>query len=485
MNKRFLFVNLSIESGYSGVQHGVAFLSPILKRHSYSAACLNIRSKISGEEFLKKVISHNPSMVGFSSTTHQLKYLLMYSKALEKHPEILQIAGGAGVTLDPEFILSKANVSGACIGEGEIPLDNLLTNIENGRDISGTNGMWWRTNDGIKKNPAAGYITDLSSLDFPDYSIFERDIVVCGGHLYVLLSRGCPYNCYYCCNKALAGIYGALSGEYFRAPSVDYCVKFLKHMLGKYNEIKYIEFEDDLLIANKAWFGEFAREYRKEIGLPYRVCVRIECIDHDLVESMKSSGCKKVCIGLESGNEQLRHRILNRKYSNTLFIEKAKIIKDAGIDLYTFNIVGFPFEGKKEMKDTLELNKVIGSDKGVCTFFFPYKNTELYNICRQNNLLKSEDELLDMTNYNTRPAIKMTPEQERDCVYFQREISLYLWNQEMLAVTSKMPAGAQKIFTIIYYWAGAVIWKMPLLYKTACRLYTVPFIRSIVQGLRR
>jgi len=484
MDKRFLFVYLSIESGYSGVQHGLAFLAPILRKHFYDVACLNIRNRISGKEFLNKVGSFGPSIVGFSSTSHQLRSLLEYSRELEKYPEILQLAGGTGATLDPEFILSKSAVKGVCVGEGETPLDNLLKNIENNRDIFNTNGFSWRANGDIKKSRNQEFITDLSSLDFPDYSIFDEDMVVCGGHLYLLLSRGCPYNCYYCCNKTIAGIYGS-SKEYFRVPSVDYSIRFLKRMLDRYQGVKYVEFEDDLLIADKKWFKDFAARYQQEINLPYRVCVRMESVDPDIVRSLKESGCKKVCIGLESGNEYIRNRVLNRKYTNSLFIERCGMIKEAGIDLYTFNIVGFPFETKKEMKDTLELNKKIGSNKGVCTFFYPYKNTELYNICRDNDLLKSEDELLKLTNYNTRPAIKMTPEQERDCVYFQREISFYLWIQEMLTVTSKMPMGPKKILTVVYYAIGSIMWKTPLLYKAACKLYTVPFIRAVVQGLRK
>ena len=81
MNKNFLFVNLTIKSGYnSGMNHGIAYLVPILKKHSYDVKCLNIREEISSENFRNKIENFNPSIVGFSCASQQLKYLIKLSK---------------------------------------------------------------------------------------------------------------------------------------------------------------------------------------------------------------------------------------------------------------------------------------------------------------------------------------------------------------------------------------------------------------------
>ena len=386
---------------------------------------INLRSDIGIKEFINRIDALEPSMVGFSCiSSNQLEYLVKYSKALAEK-NILQLAGGVCATLNPEEVLSRSAVKGVCIGEGEVPLENLFTNIAGGKDIFYTEGFYWNTNGQVKKNPVPQYEPNLSNFEFPDYTIFDDSVVCNRGIILVLLSRGCPYSCTYCCNAALKKVYPA-SSKYFRVPSVEYSIEFLKKMIIRYPQTKFIEFEDDLLISNKRWFENFASEYKKRINIPYSICARPEYINKDIVKCLKNSGCEKALVGLESGNERLRRDLLNRNYSNELFIEKAKIIKDAGIELFTFNMVGFPFETKEEMQDTLELNRRAEPDTGFCTFFYPYKGTELYALCDREGLLKDRKEMAKITNYNTKPAIKLTSVKEKECIKYQKKIMSYL-----------------------------------------------------------
>ena len=464
MEKRFLFVNPYINPGYNtGINHGIAYLLPVLKKHSYEVSCLNISHEISSAEFLKAVLDFNPSIIGFSCTSHQIKYVIKYSTALKNRQYILQIAGGVGPTLDAESLFRLSAVTGICIGEGELPLEYLLCRIEEEKDIYETEGFYWRRNGKIIRNKIPSFITDLSILEFPDYSLFARTDSDAYGYLLVMLSRGCPLNCHHCCNMALAANYPN-SKEYARVPSVEYSLKLIKRLLLQYPKTKFITFEDDLLIANKEWFNNFAEELNKKIGLPYRVCVRPELIDPSIIKVLKSSGCEWIYMGLESGNEYLRSHLLNRTYSNNLFIKKAQMIKKAKIKLYTFNIMGFPFETKEQMLDTLRLNMAVAPHAGICTFFYPYKHTKLYSICQKNNLLKSEEEMLEITNYNTKPAIKMSAVEERHCVYFQKMITCYLTRQRRRMLIKQLPFGMKKVCIVVYEYIYSTLSLIPFLY---------------------
>lgn len=464
MNKKFVFVHLAIECAYNLPNHGIAFLAPIAKKYSYDTTCLYISEEINSQEFVNKVKTLNPSIVGFSCTTHQLKYLAKYSTALKYSSKALQIAGGVGATLDPEWVLSRSAIDGVCIGEGEIPFDKLLNNIHNAQDFYTTKGFWWRTNSGIKTNRIPEFISDLSHLEFPDYSIFKRNVVSHKGVIFVMLTRGCPFSCFYCCNKSLSNIYPSSKG-YFRVPSVKFAITLLERMIKQFPETNFIEFEDDLLIANKQWFTDFSEVYRKRINKPYRACVRVEYVSAEIAAILKQSGCRKVFLGVESGNEELRQNILNRRHSNEAIIDKCNILKEAGLEVFTFNIVGFPFEKKEMMRDTLNLNKKIDPNDGVCFFFYPYKGTELYNICARNNLLKSNDELLKIHNYITKPAIKMTASQEKECIYFYRRINKYLYKQRGLTEASHYLPGIKRFLITLHYHIAAVARGMPVLFK--------------------
>lgn len=429
-DETFVFVNLSVDSGYYGVNHGIACLVPVVRRHGFNVRLLNVVDNISGEEFGARLEALHPSIVGFSCTSPQVKYLKKYSAATRALPDVLQIAGGAGPTLDPDGVLCGTSVDATAIGEGERPLDALLREFRAGGDIHSVEGLYWKLNGKVIRNPVPQFIPDLSGLDIPDYSIFDRDVVQHSSAMNLMLSRGCPYSCTYCSNKALRSVYPSARGH-FRVPSVEHSMEILEAMLEQYPGTRYIHFEDDLLIANKEWFLAFADEYRSRIGLPYRIAVRIECVDSDIVKAMVDSGCTLACLGLESGSETLRSTVLNRHHTNAQIIEKSRMIKAAGIKLFTFNMVGLPLETCEQMRETLALNKKIGSDCGACNFFLPFPGTALHEMCMKEGLIESKEHLEELSNYNTRPVIRLTPAQEKEAIRVRKKLLHHLWWRDL------------------------------------------------------
>ena len=80
--KTFVFVNLSIEGGYFGVNHGIAYLVPIIRKHSLEVSVLHLTENISTEKFRKTIENLNPLIVGYSCTSLQLKHLAKYVRSL-------------------------------------------------------------------------------------------------------------------------------------------------------------------------------------------------------------------------------------------------------------------------------------------------------------------------------------------------------------------------------------------------------------------
>ena len=450
-NNKVVFVNLAIDSGYNGVNHGIATLVPIARDFFYDVECFDIRHEISTDEFVAKIVNTVPSIVGFSTTSHQVQFLIRYSKTLKEESDVLQIAGGVGSTLDWEIVLGESSVVGCCIGEGEKPFTDLLALHAGQMKFEEVEGFYWKIEEQVVRNKIPNVIENLSTLAFPDYSIFTRDVVVQDGVLSLMLTRGCPFNCNYCCNKALGSIYPNRRG-YFRLPPVDYCINLIKEIVRKYPETALIGFEDDLLIANYSWFLEFALRYKEEVGLPYRMAVRAESVSGEIVKAMKESGCVEASLGLESGNETVRRKTLNRKYTNAMLLEKCRLIKESGIPLFTFNIVGFPMETIEQMEETFAVNKRVGPGSGVCTFFHPYRNTTLYEICEKNGLLKTEDGSITNTNYNTRPGIRMNPELEKTCIAIKLKMTKYFARQRYLTKMATLPDGLEKYLLTGFYW---------------------------------
>lgn len=427
---RVSLIYLDINTGhFPGLHNGLASLAAVLRQKGHSFTFHHLFNEEPSEAFSDKVLDFNPDIVGFSLTTNQRKYLEKYSHAIYCKNKVLQIAGGVHATVDPSDVLNVDSIQGVCIGEGEQTLPNLLERLDSSGSILDVAGFWWRTKTGaIKNNPIPPLEVDLSKFPYPDYSIFDVDRIneANSGWMAMIVTRGCPYNCSYCCNHVLRSIYPNQK-DYVRVPPVDYALGIVKNNLWHYPGVKGIIFIDDLLVMHKAWFKEFAERYKREVGLPFTCNLRVEYVTEDICLALKKSGCILAQLGIESGNEWLRKYLLHREMNNERIIKAFKLLKDFGIPQFTYNILGFPFETKALMRETLSLNKRIRPNSGIVYYFFPYPGTRLHSICKEYGLLGSSRD--DLSGYLEEPAINLTHCKIKDCKKVYNKLMLYLFSR--------------------------------------------------------
>ncbi len=451
---RIHIIYFDINTGYfPGVNHGLASLAAIVRQKGHFFSFQHLSKKESPETVVNQAIKNNPDVIGFSFSTNQKQYVSDYAEAIYKKTKILQIAGGIHPTIAPLDVFKIKHIKGICIGEGEYSIQELLSRIDNKEDIYTIPSFWWRSSNGnLIRNPIHPLNPDLSGLSFPDYSIFDTESIskASSGWVAMLFIRGCPYNCYYCCNHVLRNIYPSKE-HYFRIPPLKHAIALIKHNLGFYENPVGINFADDLLTFNPDWLDRFADAYSKEIGLPYTCNSRIECVSERVVEALKRSNCKTVYIGVESGNEEIRKKLLNRHHSNKDIIKGFQRLKKANISTFSYNIVGFPFETKEQMAETLKINKIIKPDMGAVFYLYPYPGTNLFNICKEHNLLLSDKENENISGYLEKPAIKLTHCKKRDCLKMYNKIRLFLISQAVVSGL-KLP----QFFGKMFYWFTSI-----------------------------
>ncbi len=78
--------------------------------------------------------------------------------------------------------------------------------------------------------PATRFVEDINELDFPDYTVFDRNIVVYGSppNINVMISRGCSYERNFCSNHAMRGAYESSQG-YSRSLTPDNTILFWRN----------------------------------------------------------------------------------------------------------------------------------------------------------------------------------------------------------------------------------------------------------------
>ena len=393
--------------------YGLGYISSVLKKNNYNVYYIALRN---GKDIIKlyaKISLEHPEIIGFSATTSQISYLKDIAKQIKHISNTFIICGGIHPTLKPECILDFPDLDAIVRGEGEFPMLDLANAFKNKEDYREIDNFWFRKDGEIIKNNLRPLIKNLDDLPFPDKSslnyqrVIDNDI----GMNRFIFSRGCPFDCPYCSNRALANLYKA-SGSYVRLLSPQKAIEKIELDAIKY-KFNSIFFDDDIISFNKKWFYEFFDLYKRHFKYPFGCNIRPGIIDLDMVKLLKEAGVTAVNIGVEHGNENFRKTVLKRAMSNKQIIDTFKLFDEYNISCRAQLMVGLPFENKNMFLDTVALCRKLPLISRFISIFYPYPGTELGRLCeekkwmpREKYYFEREQALIDYPNF-TKEEIQM------------------------------------------------------------------------------
>lgn len=460
-----VFPDISERSWHKGYFHyGLAHIASYLKQNvqDVEVSLLTVRDKnLSQADFNEKIKKFRPAIVGFTSTTHSfplVQKMVAWTKKFNR--DILTVCGGIHVTINPEDALLSSESDVVVCGDGEYPMEALINAWTERGVIAHERGIWYRKDDTVISNGIAT-VADLDLLPDPDWDIFnymklDEGSQGIGG---LMLSRGCPYQCSYCCNHKLSSIYKENKAGYIRFKSVEKSISEIKNFVNKFPEIHTLYFDDDILPLKKQWFLYFASRYKNEINKPYWCNIRPNLVDEEIVDAFVESGCVRAGIGIESGNEVMRNKVLKRNVSEQVLVNAVSLLKRKKIYVYSFNMVGLPGETKKELLDTVRLNARLNIDKMQCSVFYPYRHTVLYDTVVNGGLIKDERYLLEYTH----ESILKFSFAQRNRIYFT-------------VLTINIIA---KLYRMLHGYAAEIFLKA--LYSTPSSVMMLPIVNRIMR----
>lgn len=402
------------------IQMGIAQLSSVLKNsgHQTDLLVLDRRYKKRNYALLDHKFSNNPyGLVCFSSVYSEFTFITEVARYVKNKFNTFSILGGVHATISPEETYLDV-FDALCIGEGENALLKLANNLEEGKDIASIHNLWIRQNGHIVKNKPDAFIQDLDSLPFIDRDLWQPLIFDKNTRLTILLGRGCPYNCTYCCNQQIRKV---APGKYVRLRSAKNIIEELNHLTSKFPSITEYFLEIETLGANIDWLLTLCNQLNifnteREKKLSFSANLRLyDRLDVDLIFSnLKRANFESIIIGLESGNERIRKEILNRHYSNETIFKAVESARKHGIKVGIFNLIGLPTETLSDFKETLRLNQQLQPDWHATSIFFPYKGTELYDTAGAQGLLpeklnfkeERQHAVLDLPDFSRRQVQK-------------------------------------------------------------------------------
>ncbi|MFH1776599.1 MAG: radical SAM protein [Candidatus Omnitrophota bacterium] len=328
-----------------------------------------------------------PRVVGFSSVSSQFGFIKDLAEGIKsRYPGITTVCGGVHPTIDPQCLLEAKFLDAIFVGESEFSFADFLSKIEKGLPYFNVNNLGYRENGKIKVNPLWPLIQDLGTVPYPDREIYPFfETLKNTGYASFLFSRGCPYLCSYCSNHAIAGAY-RFPRNFTRYRSVGSAIGEIEGVLKRFS-VNKILIVDDIFGLDKKWRDDFCSAYKKTIGISFQCLLRANLIDEDFIRQLKEAGCYRISIGVESGNDHVRNKIMNRHMSKEQIINAFDLARKYGIQTNALNIIGVPGEAEDMIWDTIRLNRRIRATSSGINVFYPYKGTVLGNQCFEKGLV--------------------------------------------------------------------------------------------------
>lgn len=365
---------------------GVMSIAAVVKQRGHQA-----RAFINGEEkdLLGAVAKFDPDVIAFPTYTGSQGWVLKTARELKKKLGKLIVLGGPHATFFPEIIREKG-VDIVCRGEGEYPIAELLDALEKKRNIEKIPNLWIKRGKKIIKNPIRPLINPLNSLPVPDREVYYHYQILAKNPVKNFnVGRGCPYRCAYCHNQGLAKIYRG-KGVYVRYHSPQRVLQEITQVKRKY-PLRIICFVDDTFISNKKWLLKFLPLYKKKVGLPFVCNIRGDLLDEVLTKNLARAGCISVFMGVETGNEEMRLKILRKTITNKDLKRAANLLHRYHIRLATNNMIGLPGESLEDALETIKFNVEIKTDLPWCAIFQPYPGTELADYCLEKGYVTKKN----------------------------------------------------------------------------------------------
>lgn len=299
-------------------------------------------------------------------------------------PAVKVVMGGVHVTLLPEEPLLAGYADIVVRGEGEITLSQLVERIHLGMPYNDVDGISFIAGNAILHTPERPMIEDLNKLPPFPYHLFERERARYQfGNM--LTSRGCPYDCIFCSQRAV-------SGHRYRTRSAVKIFEELETLIDTYHQ-EFIFINDDNFIVNKENIYELCDLIDRK-SLPEKVMIgfhaRGDSLDAPLLRRMRAARFAIVMIGFETGSERIMKMV--KKGETVRKIEAGVIVaKECGFIVGGQFILGFPTESRKESLQTIRHALRLPIDFTRFNLLLPYPGTELFRMLQGSGQVKNQD----------------------------------------------------------------------------------------------
>lgn len=349
---------------------------------------------------INKIKTINPDVIGigayyfkgaplFHETCYRIKKVL---------PDVVIVAGGNYPTDAPELALNDTSVDYIIISEGEGPFVEFITACFEKLEIAQIKGIGYRTPDGNYHVNERSLLKDISQIPIPDRKLLPMDVYGKGRNaldrifgpdnyrfLTMTISRGCPYTCTFC----TATNFWGRTIRYRDTNSVLDEMQMLKEDYGA----TVIGINDDNFLVDKrkaslVLEGMIKRNLKLKWIANGGSNVKALNDDDFLALAIESGYCF-FNLAIESSSQKTLDKIRKPVKIEDVY-SLIKKVRSKYPDMYinAFFIIGFPFETRHDILNTLQFSKDLQLDWASHYIYKPFPNTDLYYYSLENGFIQ-------------------------------------------------------------------------------------------------
>jgi len=365
--------------------YGLNLLATVLRGHGhevivldrfYHELCNEKEEEMSFEKRIRTIIeTKGIDVVGITVMSDFRHQCFGYAGLVKKlgvklGKDIKVVVGGPHVTALAEQVIKyyHADIDAAVIGEGEETLPELISAWQEQRNLKEVKGIvFWDMNINQPVHTEPRPPLKLNKLPHPDYDQYGKfkAAMLHGG-------RGCSYGkCEFCFpNSVLWG------KPRFR--STKHILAEIDHLVHEHEVATLRIWDDDFLAFGKRALEVFNGIQERGYKLKLYLEARFDSVTKELLEEFKKAGGQAIYLGLESGSENLREKMNKRLPQQTVY-EVSRLVKDVGLNLGYYLMLGYPGETDKDIEETWRVLRETQPDEISCSLIRHYPGTPLYN----------------------------------------------------------------------------------------------------------
>lgn len=355
---------------------GIGYLASYLGSRGYSVDIVDC-TFMSETQALAAVERLQPAILGIYAMISVEKNALRLAQKLRQQCQLL-VVGGPHATVDPSYFADTFDL--IVIGEGEETLAEVVDAYFANRDFFSTAGVAFKKNGDLVVNEKRPFIRDLDCLPnlarelypnraYQDYWRKKAGIKP----VNIMTTRGCPYHCEYCSKPVF--------GDTYRERSVHKVMQEVEEVLRL--GFDHIFFSDDCFTLNRNRVRTFCEKIKEsKLDFNWSLLTRVDAVDKELAQEMKEAGCHTTFLGLESGDDKIL-TLMGKATTTTEARRAVRTLKEAGIRVGAFFMVGYPGESEDTILSTLRFACSLSLDYLSFTLPYPIPGTLLYERTRE------------------------------------------------------------------------------------------------------